>query len=231
MKKFNSQAEMVSFIQDKYEDTYGMTPLNIIKKILNEEGFLERGLEYDINSTLLDANVIEKVKSYVINYDENKKQGTGLYIFGDLGVGKTTLATIACHEVFKKRLGNLEVLDVSCITFSELLQVCRDKMKNYADRLTYNKLIKCDLVMVDNLGNEYQWKSEEAGNFASSQFDEFLKQRTGNNRPTIITSNIKPEELGEKYGQVIQDLIYSNCMGINVDSGSIRIMNNKMEML
>lgn len=235
MKKFATKGDMVNYIADAYNiDVYNdvKDPVEVVKKVMNIEGFFEQVLEYSIDMTVLDSKVIEKAKKYIEEYNEHSRYGRGLYIFGELGVGKTTLAGIIAHEIFKKKAFNENaLLKVKFITVNDFIQTCRDKMKNLEDRKAYNKLLNADLVVLDNIGNEYMWKSEESGNFVGCILDEFMKQRYGNNKPTILTSNVKPENLGVKYGEVVQDLINASCLGINIDTYSVRKLSSIMEML
>lgn len=232
MKTFDNKTKLVNYLSENYDiEEIRTDPIAVVKKVLNQHGFFEQGLNYALGDMVLEEPIVSKTKKYIENFNDYSSRGHGLYLFGQLGVGKTTLATVIAHEVFKKNVLQSSLLNIEFVTANEFLQVCRDKMKNREDRKIYSELVQCDLLILDNLGNEYQWKSEESGNFVSCALDELIKQRTGNNRPTIITSNIKPQDIAEKYGEVIQDLICSNCYGIDMGGAAIRPIISIIDML
>jgi DNA replication protein DnaC len=117
---------------------------------------------------------VNKLRKYVENIDKNKKSGTGLYLWGNSGSGKTSLGCIVIMEAIKKN-------------YSCYFCVVDDYRKAlFSDDFdTIDKIKNSQFLMIDDIGREFQ----DSKGFIGSYIDDLLRYRTDNLTPTIITSN------------------------------------------
>jgi len=143
------------------------------------------GLKY------LDA-AIDKLNEGLRDKLEGLKMRQDLYIYGDVGVGKTyAMAALIRKYVYKGYLCKRINFDGFCVkvrsTFAPAAKVT-------AYELT-NELKKCDKLFIDDLG----LKSEPESQFAYDTFYDILNKRQENMQPTYISSNKTIEQLGETF--------------------------------
>ena len=69
-----------------------------------------------------------------------------------------------------------------------------------------------DFLGIDDIGKEYRGKTE----YIISVFDRILRYRSTWNRPTFLTSNIGPEEIGSVYGNSIASLLYGKFLPLRL---------------
>jgi DNA replication protein DnaC len=62
-----------------------------------------RGVSFDrAPVTELPSTIVRPVREFVRNVDDRIRAGRGLWVFGDVGTGKTTLAMLASKEALKR---------------------------------------------------------------------------------------------------------------------------------
>jgi len=107
--------------------------------------------------------------------DTNLPRGTGLYIFGGVGVGKTFYASCIANEVAQKYGNTVKALSITK-AINDLFSTS-DK-SGYIDELA-----KVDLLIIDDFGAER--KTEYSNEVVYSILDERYKAQ----KPLILTSN------------------------------------------
>lgn len=155
------------------------------------EGFSE---EQKLKMYQTAKMIFEKMKS------ENKR---GLYLVGGVGVGKTTLL-----KVFKEMAGKNKMFITKFEVKTSDLFLKLAELRN--SPVSHNQLIKsyqqADYLFLDDLGVEKE--SQHREEIISS----ILDYRCSTNLPTIITSNLTLDELGEKYDKRIISRINGLCL-------------------
>lgn len=104
-------------------------------------------------------------------------EGRNLLLTGGIGTGKTGLAIGVMREVFM--LGKRVLFD----TMPSYLRRLRPAAEGQPD-LTLGQLCAADLLVIDDLG------TEKMTEWAAEQIITIIDTRSGNNRPTIITTNL-----------------------------------------
>ena len=117
---------------------------------------------------------VARVRKYLDAIDKNKKAGTGLYLWGTSGSGKTSLGCIVLMEAIKK--------NYSCY-FCSVDQYRKALFPDDADKL--EQIRNAQFLMIDDIGREFH----DGKGFIGSYLDDLLRYRTDNLTPTIITSN------------------------------------------
>jgi DNA replication protein DnaC len=124
---------------------------------------------------------------YISQLDRQIKGGTGMVFSGRNGSGKTHLAAIIAVNALQHGYR------VRFTTFGDALSKLYEFVgaKNPERANPFQVLSECDLLVLDDLGSEY------LTDFASAQLFGLLNERLNRSRPTIFTTNVAPEKLGE----------------------------------
>jgi DNA replication protein DnaC len=143
--------------------------------------------------------VVRVCKSYTLDPTGN------LLLYGRCGTGKTHMAIAITRELL---LECRKVLFTSMADLIfELKKTFRNKAENTEEELMVQYL-ECEYLVVDDFGIEKttEWVQQTA-NF-------LICKRDNNNMPTIVTSNLSPDDIGNTYG----DRVASRLIG---DYGAI----------
>jgi DNA replication protein DnaC len=154
-----------------------------------------RGVSFDrAPVTELSPNVVRPVRDFVRNIEDRIRSGPGLWIFGDVGTGKTTLAMLASKEALKQGYS------VAIYSVPRLLAEIRDTYdaatgeRSYAD--FFNELVNVDLLHLDDLGAEKQTE------WVLEQLYSLINERYVREQPVVVTSNVtEASELEEQIGK------------------------------
>jgi len=134
----------------------------------------------------------------------------GLFLFGKAGTGKTHLAVKIAQEV--------KSLRVRFIKVPRLLLELKSNFdgKGWENEQIIDRLANVDLLILDDLG------AEKASEWVAETIFVLIDERYGNMRPTIITSNLSPDELVERLGDRIFSRIAGTCEVIEIKSSDKR---------
>jgi len=125
--------------------------------------------------------------------NEFSPKSGNLLLSGDPGLGKTFLSASIARVVSDS--GHSVVYDTATHIFERMeAQKFRRDADEEDDTVRY---FKCDLLILDDLGTEMM------SSFIQSALYQLINTRLLENRKTIISSNLNPEELGKRYGAAI----------------------------
>lgn len=117
-----------------------------------------------------------------------------LLFTGAPGLGKTFLSACIAREVSEH--GFSVVYDTAAHIFQQFESAKFGRENPYeedADR-EINRYLNCDLLIMDDLGTEMMT------NFIPPVFYRTINDRLLNQRPTILSTNLKVDDLGQRYG-------------------------------
>jgi DNA replication protein DnaC len=154
---------------------------------------LFRGVSFDrpplpeIATTAPDQ--VQEVRRYVRNISEHLDQGRGMWFWGDVGTGKTTLAMIISKAAIDAGRS------VAIYSLPRLLNLLRESLQadgGLTDLL--DRLSLVDLLHIDDLGAENQtdWVLEQLYSIVNSRYEA--------QRAIVATTNLQPEALSERLG-------------------------------
>ena len=123
---------------------------------------------------------LDKITTYIKLLNDHRKAGTGLYLYGTTGTGKSYVACYVLEQAILKGYSTF------FCTVEQYKRALFDKDNDYI----YN-VNESDFTMIDDYGREF---SDTKG-FIDSQVDEMLRYRYDRNKPTIITSNILARDI------------------------------------
>ncbi|HVC06309.1 MAG TPA: ATP-binding protein [Solirubrobacterales bacterium] len=137
-------------------------------------------------------SAVSYVRAFVDEMDERLESGRGLWLFGDTGTGKTTLAMLVSKAVLEAGR------TVAIYSLPKLLARIRrtydsepggDSYLSFFERLT-----SVDLLHIDDLG------AEKRSDWVLEQLYALINERYETRRSVIITTNLPHGELEEQIG-------------------------------
>jgi DNA replication protein DnaC len=132
---------------------------------------------------------IRSVRRYVRTIEENLDAGRGLWIQGDVGTGKTTLAMLISKSALDAGRS------VAIYSLPRLLNLLRESMDSEGGKLDFiDRLTAVDLLHIDDLGAEHQtdWVLEQLYSIVNARYEA--------ERAIVATTNLMPDELSERLG-------------------------------
>jgi DNA replication protein DnaC len=149
-----------------------------------------QGLSFDRAPVIdMSPDVVSEVRRYVTNLDENLARGRGLWLMGDVGTGKTSLAMVVCQAALER--GH----SVAIYSLPKLLAALRASFRDgaetsYVDMI--DALAAVDLLHIDDVGaaKETEWVLEQLYSIVNSRYEE--------EKAISITTNLSPEQLEEQ---------------------------------
>lgn len=152
-----------------------------------------------------DEAIYEKMKSNLESakrYAERfSSKGGNLLIIGSTGTGKTHITTSIAKVVISK--GHAVIYDSIENILSDFEE---DKFRSgYTPKEPKSeKYLECDLLIIDDLGTEF------ASQFSTSCIYNIVTTRQNKGLSTIISTNLSPKDLAERYDGRIYSRIAGN---------------------
>ncbi len=165
--------------------------------------------------------VVESLIKYVENHQKYVPRGIGLTFPGEIGTGKTMLATLTLKELIK--------LGYKCYstTFANTIEMFTAGWYNQEDKKYFQKkFVKSEVLLLDDLGRELRTKSK----LSETTFDSILRTRVQEGRPTFITTNMTYDELREGYGSAVLSLLTEKSIVHEFNGEDFRQVANKREL-
>lgn len=132
---------------------------------------------------------IRVIRRYIQAVAANIDAGRGLWLVGDVGTGKTTLAMlISKHALQAGR-------SVAIYSLPRLLNLIREAIDSDGGKLDLlDRLAAVDLLHIDDLGAEHQteWVLEQLYSIVNARYEA--------RRAILATTNFTPEKLSEQIG-------------------------------
>jgi DNA replication protein DnaC len=147
----------------------------------------------DMERDLTTKAAVADVRRFIDQIDDRIDSGRGLWLFGDTGTGKTTLAMLISKAALEA--GH----SVAIYSLPKLLARIRrtydaepggDSYLAFFERLT-----SVDLLHIDDLG------AEKRSDWVLEQLYALVNERYEAERPVLITTNLPHEELEEQIGK------------------------------
>ncbi len=170
----------------------------VIKRVINSESENLVLPQTDFAEAQKTApKAISKVYGAARKYIDEYQSGAKPFfiIAGSSGTGKTVLASAIATEFMKN--------GASAVTVSAFDFVKRAKdyhtqfaIDNYNDLFT--PMLDCDVLVIDDLGTETMLK-----NITREYLYTVINERWLRKKHTVVTTNLKPEALIDRYGEAI----------------------------
>ena len=192
-----------------------------LKEILKQENFDTFSLDYysdnfiDQRSGRSSRSIMEDAlrvcQEFVHTFGTEHKN---LFLYGDVGVGKTFLSNCIARELIES---GFSVLYFSApMLFNTLAQGTFDKNDIDAKNM-YESIFDCDLLIIDDLGTEF------TNSFIASQLFTCVNERLLSKRSTLISTNLSLDTLADLYTERSFSRITSNYIMLKLIGDDVRI--------
>lgn len=152
-----------------------------------------RGVSFDRPPvTEMNDIVVGEVRRWVEGLRENLDEGRGIWLMGDTGTGKTTLAMLISKEALRQ--GHT----VAIYSMPKLLSRIRATFGAEQGEDSYveffERLCEVDLLHIDDLGAEKQTE------WVLEQLYALINERYERQKSVVVTTNLTQEELETQIG-------------------------------
>jgi DNA replication protein DnaC len=154
---------------------------------------------FDGTNTGINAEfdrAFNRAQKFCENHGEIIKKGLGMYIFGDIGTGKTHLTACIANELLKNCVF---VLFTSLFEISKAVRSSWGKNAAKSEQDLIDKFSEVDVLFFDDLGTEKLTKNQEDSWLQCLLFD-LVNRRYNARKTTIFSSNYSINELVAKRG-------------------------------
>lgn len=210
------------FLQAQMKLLYAQSNL---QQVLDRENFSTLSFEYYDDQEIIPEigmtndvymkRVVDICREFVENFDQ--KRGNLLFT-GSTGVGKTFLTNCIAGELMKR------YHSVIYLSAGDLFEVfSRNKFDHERSedmRDTYQYILECDLLIIDDLGTELN------NSFTSSQLFYCINERINQGRSTIISTNLSLLRLRDSYTDRVISRIMSGYRIIPLYGKDIRLLKD-----
>jgi len=160
----------------------------------------------DMAHDLATKAAVAEVRRYVEQLDERLDEGRGLWLFGDTGTGKTTLAMLVSKAALEA--GH----SVAIYSLPKLLARIRRTYDSEPGGDSYlaffERLTSVDLLHIDDLG------AEKRSDWVLEQLYALINERYESQRSVIVTTNLPEGELEEQIGARTVSRLSEICDGV-----------------
>lgn len=172
-----------------------------------------------------EQGAVDKVAAYLDHADDYLNAGCGLILWGNKGAGKTMLAALVLKALLARGYSGYFT------TFSEMLDLFTAGWHDRDEKaLFYRRVKNAGVLVLDDVGREFKQRRMVAGQgmqdyttaTAEAAFDEVLRHRVANSKPTILTTNLDMRQLEEGYGGNTMSLLHERSTTYHFTGGDFR---------
>lgn len=152
-------------------------------------------------------SVLDFCKTYAAEFSQTS---SSLLLYGHTGLGKTHLSLAIAGKVVEAGHG------VIYSSAQNLFNKLEKEKFGRSDGNTEENILGCDLLIIDDLGAEFTTQ------FTVSALYNIVNSRELEGKPTIISTNLTPEQLLSTYSERIASRILNNYTLLRFDGTDIR---------
>jgi DNA replication protein DnaC len=163
-----------------------------------------RGVSFDRHPIAdMDPALVREIRGYVRDLGANLDNGKGLWLFGDVGTGKTSLAMLVSKAALESGRS---------VAIYSLPRLLSDIKETYEDRSEtsymqlFERLVGVDLLHIDDLG------AEKRTDWVLEQLYSIINERWQEQRSVVVTTNlIDVDELRDQIGPRTVSRLHEMC--------------------
>ena len=153
-------------------------------------------------------------KNYALHF--SKESGNLLFV-GGTGLGKTFLSACIARAVADR--GYSVAYETASRLFTKLEQARFNSSEE--TRREADKLMQCDLLIIDDLGTELP------GQFVTAALYSLMNDRILAGNPMVISTNLNVDEAARRYSPQIASRLHGNFTRLTFVGEDIRVLKNR----
>lgn len=164
--------------------------------------FAESTLATYRGTTPAMTQALETCRAYAVNFGEHFQAGRNLLLCGNVGNGKTHLASGIVQYVIRQHRAVAVIT-----TAAEIIRVFKRSMARdagFTEGDVINELASFDLLVIDEVG------AQAGTHYELSVLHEVLDRRYNLVRPTVVVSNLNAQGLSQYIGERALDRLREN---------------------
>jgi DNA replication protein DnaC len=163
-----------------------------------------RGVGFDRQPIAdMDPALVREIRSFVRDVNGNLEKGRGLWLFGDVGTGKTSLAMLVSKAALDA--GRSVAIYSMPRLLSDIKETYEDRSETSYMQL-FERLAGVDLLHIDDLG------AEKRTEWVLEQLYSIINERWQEQRSVIVTTNlIDVDELRDQIGPRTVSRLHEMC--------------------
>jgi DNA replication protein DnaC len=146
----------------------------------------------DMKRDMATRHVVSAVEGFVEDLDRNLADGSGMWLMGNTGTGKTTLGMLVAKMALAA--GRTVAVYFTPKLLTQIRQTYQATESEDAYDAFFKRLTSVDLLYIDDLG------SERHTDWVVEQLYALVNERYESRRSMLITTNLGPEELEGQIG-------------------------------
>jgi DNA replication protein DnaC len=150
--------------------------------------------------TDMPGPVVAEVRRYVRDIHANLDEGRGIWFYGDVGTGKTTLAMLVSKSALEAGR------TVAIYSLPRLLALVREAIDSEDGMLDLvDRLAGVDLLHLDDVGAERhtEWVLEQLYSIVNARYED--------QKAVVVTTNLDPDELAGQIGKRTVSRLIEMC--------------------
>lgn len=163
--------------------------------------------DFDVSDNPVLGTVRDFVRDYIRDIDYNVRDGRGIFFCGSNGVGKSMLSCIILKEAYRHRYSCRRV---TFELYKDAYAAAWDREQ--IDRDSYDTYLGAEFLVLEEVGKEIDSK------IGKPILEELLRYREEHSLPTIICTNMSPEDFRGYYGNSIASLVNGNFTVIMISA-------------
>ena len=178
----------------------------------------ERFYNVTLSEARVSAEIMHKLNTYRIRMPTILERGYGLYLWSEAyGTGKTSIAVCLLKAAMHRRYSAL-FIDAPSLKGVLAKDTPFDEGASWSQRL-----MDVDLLVIDDLGKEYQ----SGSGFGEKAVENLIRERIQHNKSTIITGNLRPEALAKTYSTSLLSLFQETMAPLEITGYNWRTAKEK----
>jgi DNA replication protein DnaC len=163
-----------------------------------------RGVGFDRQPIAdMDPALTREIRQFVRDVDGNLDKGRGLWLFGDVGTGKTSLAMLVSKAALEAGRS------VAIYSMPRLLSDIKETYEDNSERSymqLFERLVGVDLLHIDDLG------AEKRTDWVLEQLYSIINERWQEQRSIVVTTNlVDVDELRTQIGPRTVSRLHEMC--------------------
>jgi len=144
--------------------------------------------------------ILEISEDFCCNFHETNMN---MLFYGGTGLGKTFMCNCIANALISREIS---VLYQTAFSLFEIIETHKFNKQNETEenRINYNMIFECDLLIIDDLGTEV------SNSFTNAELFNIINGRLITQKKTIISTNLSFEQLRETYSDRIMSRVINN---------------------